>query len=275
MINALSIDLEFWWENECLTKYLPNEKPDQIIESVNPLLDLLDRYNTKATFFVVGTVMEKHPGLIREIYDKGHEIGSHGCSHKMVNKLTPAEFEEEIVSSVNGITSIIGERPIGFRAPYFSIDNSTKWAFEILEKHGFKYDSSIFPVKTPLYGIPNAPLGIYTPSIGDVSKEDVNGKIIEFPLAACQIGKRIPVSGGFYMRTMPFGLFKLLLKRVNKERPAILYLHPGETFKETPRLRIPISSKLITYYGINSMMNKVEGLLKNFKFAPARDILQL
>lgn len=201
MINALSIDLEYWWCSEFLTEYLPEKRDDQFPESVIPLLDLLDKYKTKATFFVLGAVAEHHPDLIEEIYNKGHEIACHAYSHKTLYELGREEFEKEITKSLE----LIGKyNPIGFRAPSFSINNETKWAFEILEKYGFKYDSSIFPIKTMLYGVPNAPVNMYRPSKKDVSKHDPNGTIVEFPLTVINMGKNVPIAGGFYLRALPF-----------------------------------------------------------------------
>ena len=270
MINALSIDLEYWWSPELLTKYLPEEKEDLIIESLYPLLDLLDKYNTSATFFVLGMVAEKYPGIVEEIYEKGHEIASHAYSHKTLYDLGKEGFEEEIKKSVKLLSKY---NPIGFRAPSFSIDNNTKWALEILEKYGFNYDSSIFPIKTMLYGVLDAPLNIYKPSGDDVARHDPNGKIIEFPLTVVRIGKNIPIAGGFYLRMLPFWFLKWGIKKVNRDRPAIIYVHPWETYPDTPRLKIPLSSRFITYYGINSTLKKIETLLNEFKFKPVKNVL--
>jgi polysaccharide deacetylase family protein (PEP-CTERM system associated) len=248
---------------------------NQIVAAVTPLLNLLDRYDTKATFFVLGVVAEEHPELIKIIYEKGHEMGSHAYSHKTLYELGKKGFEEEIKLSVELLMEITNEKPIGFRAPSFSIDNSTKWAFEILEIYGFKYDSSIFPIKTKLYGVYDAPLHVYKPSKDDITKEDYEGCIIEFPLTVVKIERNIPISGGFYLRVMPFWLLKFLMRKVNKTRPAVIYVHPWETYEKTPRLNLPMLSRLITYYGIDSALKKLEGLLENFKFAPIKEVLGL
>lgn len=270
MKNALSIDLEYWWCNEFLTDYLPEKRDDQFPESVIPLLELLDKYKIKATFFVLGAVAERHPDLIEEIYNNGHEIACHSYSHTTLYKLGKEGFEKEIIKSLE----LIGKyNPIGFRAPSFSINNETKWAFDILEKHGFKYDSSIFPIKTMLYGVPNAPLNIYRPSKRDISKHDPNGKIIEFPLTVINIGMNIPIAGGFYLRALPLWFLKWGIKKVNKSRQAILYIHPWETYSGTPRLNIPTFSKFITYYGINKSLVKFESLLKTCDFQPVVDFI--
>jgi len=276
MINALCIDLEHWWCNEFLTKYLPKEKEDQTVESVMPILELLDKYKTKASFFVLGTVAEQHPEVVRTIFDKGHEIASHAYSHKMLHSLGKERFEEEISRSVDLLYSITGEKPIGFRAPSFSLDNSTIWALEILIKYGFKYDASIFPIKTMLYGVPRAPLYPYRPSVADITKEDPDGEIIEFPMSVLKLGLNIPVAGGFYLRVLPLWFLRFAIRRVNKARPAMIYVHPWETYPKTPRLdNMPRFSKFVTYYGINSSLKKFQRLLQEFKFAPVRDILTI
>lgn len=276
MANALCVDLEEWWCSEFLTKYLPEEKEEQVVEAVMPLLELLDKHNTKATFFVLGIVAEKHPELISAIHEKGHEIASHGYSHKTLYELGEEKFEEEIEKSVRLLKSITGEKPIGFRAPSFSLDNSTKWALKVLIENGFKYDASIFPIKTNLYGVPKAPLYPYRPLLEDVTKEDTNSSIIEFPMTVLKLGINIPVAGGFYLRVLPFWFVKWALRRVNKERPAIIYVHPWETYSKTPRLRnAPLFSKFVTYYGIHSTLEKFELLLQEFEFSPVKEVLSI
>ena len=274
MINALSFDLEYWHNADMIKNYLPERKEDLIIETTTPILDLLDRYNVRATFFVLGTVAEKYTELIETIYEKGHEIASHGYSHTNLHDLGEGRFEEEIQKSVN-LLNAIAEKPVGFRAPRFSLDNSTKWAFKVLKQHGFKYDSSIFPIKMKAYGVPNAPLSPYTPAMDDITKSDQNGGIVEFPLSVFRIGANIPVSGGFYLRVIPFSVLKLAIRSINKKRPAIIYIHPWETYNWLPKLEMPIIPRFINRYGVNSALNKFEGLLKNFEFKPVREVLEI
>ena len=273
MINALTIDLEYWYSNEFLLEYLPEKKQDYVEESVKPILTLLNKYNTKATFFVLGSLAENHPQLIEKIYDMGHEIASHSYSHKTLYDLGRNDFEDEIKKSVRLLEFIVGEKPIGFRAPCFSFDNDTKWMLEILEKYGFEYDSSIFPIKTMLYGVSNAPVGIYRPSKNDVSINDPNGNIVEFPLTTLKIIKNIPISGGFYLRVLPTWFLRYGFKKVNKERPGVLYLHPWETNTSIPQLNISLFGRFVTYYGIKNTLKKLELLIKEFNFKPMREVL--
>lgn len=271
MINALSIDLENWWCNEFLTDYLPLNKECQIAESLTPLLELLDKYDTQATFFVLGEVAEVHPELVEEIFEKGHEVACHAYSHQTLFKLGKEGFEEEIKRSMKILDKY---NPIGFRAPSFSVNNTTLWVFDILEKYKLKYDSSIFPIQTELYGVPNAPLHIYRPSKIDVAKIDMEGKIVEFPLTVLRYaGLNIPVAGGFYLRALPLWFLIRAIRHVNIERPAIIYIHPWEIYPETPRISAPFKSRFIANYGINSAFRKLEILVKDFDFTSVREIL--
>ena len=284
MLNALSIDLEYWYSAELVRKFAAEsaeKRLDLIAEMTRPILDLLDGFGVSATFFVLGVVAEEHPEVVEEIYESGHEIGSHAYSHKTLYELGRERFEEEIKLSVELLRGITKEKPVGFRAPSFSVDNSTRWAFEVLERYGFKYDSSVFPIRTRLYGVPNAPVQIYKPLKEEITKEDPErdeGGIIEFPLTVVKlVGRNIPVSGGFFLRVLPLKILKSALKRVNakERRPAVIYLHPWEVYAETPRLNLPLSSRFITYYGIGSAKKKLEGLLRCFKFAPMKEVLRL
>lgn len=277
MINALSIDLEYWHSAELVRKYVSEmEREDQVVEATMPIVDLLDKYKTRATFFVLGIVADRHPELVKAIFDKGHEIASHSYSHKMLHELGREEFEEEMRKSVDALYAITGERPIGFRAPTYSLNNSTSWALKVLIDHGFKYDSSIFPIQTRLYGVPKAPLHPYKPSLDNIIRDDPDGEIVEFPMTAIKIGLNVPISGGFYFRALPFWLLKLAIRRVNRTRPAVIYVHPWEIYPNTPRLgELPISARFITYFGINRGFKKLEHLLAEFEFKPLRNVLQL
>ena len=281
MQNAFTIDLEDWYHPEFVTQFVPaHQRKDQIEEAVKPLLQLLDKYNVSATIFVLGHVAERHPELIEKIYNEGHEIASHGYSHKRLHELSKEKFEDDLRKSTTILESIIKDEIIGFRAPSYSIDQDTAWALDILENLRYKYDSSVFPLrfrKKSLYGVRNAPLYPYSPSKEDITKEseDENRKIIEFPLSVVKLaGLKIPVAGGAYLRLFPAWLLRLAIKKINKEkRPAIIYVHPWETYEKTPRIKLPFPYSQITYYGIGSSLKKIESLLRNSKFGTIRDVL--
>jgi peptidoglycan-N-acetylglucosamine deacetylase len=268
--NALTLDLEYWWDAEFLKPYAPEKRDDLISESVNPVLDVLKKYQTKATFFVQGKVAEKYPNIINLIAAEGHEIGSHGYTHDRLHKLGKKQFEEEIKKSIDILGSY---NCIGFRAPSFSVDNSVLWYLDILEKYGFKYDSSVFPVKTSLYGIPKAPLTAYKPSKEDLAIHDPQGLLFEFPLSALSLRKNIPVAGGFYFRMIPGPIFNYCIRKITKSRPAVLYFHPWELYPSLPKLNIPLLYRIVTYYSIDSSLAKFESLLRNFAFKPLKEFL--
>lgn len=276
MLNALCIDLEYWFCAEEIRELATKVEDDQIVESTTPLLDLLDAYKIKATIAVQGAVAEKHPNFIKAIFDKGHEVASHAYSHKPVYVLGKQAFEEEIKKSVELLSSITGEKPVGFRAPTSSINNNTLWAMEILAKYGFKYEASLCPVWTPQYGVPGAPLHSYRPSLANLTKEDRNGQIIVFPMTILDLGVKFPVAGGFWLRTAPLWFSKWALRKVNKKRPGMVYIHPWETYPETPRSNdISLLDRFVLYYGIKSTLKKFEAMLKAFQFAPIRQVLKL
>jgi polysaccharide deacetylase family protein (PEP-CTERM system associated) len=276
IFNALSFDLEEWYHSELVEgKRSPFSQAE---EATIPILDLLDRYRTKATFFVVGEVAEQNPHLIQLIFRRGHEIGCHTFSHKLIWNLDESLFREELKHFRSIMEKILGDVKIkGFRAPCFSIDNRNPWALRVLLDFGYQYDASIFPVKTnPLYGVRGAPTQPYRVSLKDVREEDPESPLVEFPMSPLKIGRlKIPIAGGFYLRLFPLPFLYWGLRRINRKHPFILYFHPWESHDKTPRLRLPIYKRVISYYGISSALRKLEFLLQHFKFARVDEVLGL
>jgi polysaccharide deacetylase family protein (PEP-CTERM system associated) len=276
MVNALSIDLEEWYHSELVEG---RRSPfSQAAEATKPILDLLDRYQTKASFFVVGEVAEQNPDLIRSIFQKGHEIGCHTFSHKLVWNLGESLFREDLERFHLLMQKILGRVEIkGFRAPCFSIDNRNKWALKVLLDFGYQYDASIFPLKiSPLYGISGAPTRPYRISFEDVRKEDSQSPLMEYPLCPLIIGRlKIPISGGFYLRALPRSFLYWGLRRINRSQPFLVYFHPWEGYEKTPRFALPLFNRVISYYGISSALKKIEFILSHFKFARVDQVLGL
>lgn len=243
----LTFDLDFWHGGKFLKKYLPQDKnslKDFVKEPTEPILDLLNRYNQKATFFVLGEIARKYPRLIKEIDQSGHEIASHGYSHKLLTELNPEEFEKEIIKTNQVIEEITGQKPIGFRAPNFSLKTTTKWAFQILEKHNFQYDSSVHPLS--------------------FEKIYPDYSIKELP----------PSLGGVYFRIFPLKAYLALTKLISKTTPPIIYLHPYELFDSTPRIEsAPWFKKKIKYFGIKNALTKFKKMLKKFDFISIKNYL--
>lgn len=226
----LTFDLEFWYDTKFLRKWLPENPADHLIENLRPLSVLLKKYDAKATFFVTGKAAERYPDLLKELKEAGHEIASHGYSHKILDGLNKEEFAAEIEKSVGLIEDAVGQKPKGFRAPNFSLSKRTLWALPILKQYGFLYDSGNKIAESPLIELPVAFWGIRP--------------------------------GGVYFRFLPFWLFKFLLCFV--DRP-VIYLHPHELDKTTPRFKKgPWLKRKIKYCGINSSFNKLEKLLQSF-----------
>jgi len=275
-INAMSIDLEEWYHSELVEGR--KSSFSQAEEATKPILELLDRYQTKASFFIVGEVAEQNPGLIQSIFEKGHEIGCHTFSHKLLWKLDESLFRGEIEHFQSVMERILGKIKIkGFRAPCFSLDNRSKWALRVLSDYGYQYDASIFPVKiNPLYGVRGAPTRPYRISFEDVRKEDPQSPLMEFPLCPLTIGRlKIPISGGFYFRILPLPFLYWGLKRINRDKPFLLYFHPWESYEKTPRFKLPLFNRVISYYGVSSALKKLEFLLEHFKFSRVDHILGL
>jgi polysaccharide deacetylase family protein (PEP-CTERM system associated) len=276
IINAMSIDLEEWYHSELVEG--KRSAFSQATEATKPILDLLDRYQTKASFYIVGEVAEQNPRLIQSIFERGHEIGCHTFSHTLLWKLSEPLFREELEHFHSVMERILGKIQIkGFRAPCFSIDNRNKWALKVLLDFGYQYDASIFPLKiNPLYGVSGAPTRPYRISFEDVRKEDPQSPLMEFPLCPLMIGRlKIPISGGFYLRVLPRFFLYWGLRRINRSQPFLVYFHPWESYNKTPRFKLPLYNRVISYYGISSALKKFEFLLKHFRFARVDQILEL
>jgi polysaccharide deacetylase family protein (PEP-CTERM system associated) len=268
--NILTIDVEDWYMDTDISTWASYE--DRVVESTNKILKILDESNTKATFFVVGYVAEHFPELIKDIKDRGHEIGTHGYSHTSIRRQTPSEFEEDLLKSVRILEHITKDKIRGHRACEFSIDEKTAWAIDILKKNGLKYDSSIFPAKTHLYGVPDAPLYPYHITSSSIKMNDPEDDFLEIPLSVYKlpiVHKNIPVAGGFYLRLLPYWFIKHAMKKSNKKgHPAIIYIHPWEIDPKQPRIK---ELKWYHYYRLSSTERKFKKLLKDFKFSSIQE----
>jgi polysaccharide deacetylase family protein (PEP-CTERM system associated) len=268
--NAISIDLEDWFCVYNLSHLIKIEEWDEkelrVVNNTERLLNLFDKYDTKATFFILGWIAEKVPELITLIEDRGHEIASHGYSHSLITQVTPVFFNNDIKKALNVTRKCVKQNIIGFRAPSFTITKNTLWAIDILAQNGIEYDSSVFPVGFhPEYGISDAPLNVYK----------ISDEITEVPLSVVEImGKRIPCSGGGYFRQLPYSLTKYLMKKCNKMgRPVIFYLHPWEIDPQQPRVKLPFLKSIRHYNNLNKTYGRLEKLLNDFKFIPIKEII--
>jgi len=271
IVNIMSVDLEDHYSHLPFSTW---EKFDsKLIGPTRKILELFKSYNVEATFFILGYIADKHPSLIEEIKSQGHEIASHGYFHTNVKKINRESFESDLLRSLDVLRKISGEKVLGFRAPYFSINNKNLWAFDIIKKY-FRYDSSIFPVKLH-YGHSEAPRQIYRMSDNNPFQEDPSSSFVEIPLATLRLNGigNFPIAGGIYVRVLPFRLLKIGIKQMNKSGfPAMCYMHPGDFDTERS-----VGSQYSPYYsfGIKGGIKKIEGLLKNFRFASARNAVMI
>jgi len=274
MLNALSFDVEEWYHAELVRRSVPAEaRVSQVEAAVMPILDLLARRSVRATFFFVGEVARDHPDLVRAIAAAGHEIGCHGMTHRPLWELSPDSLRQELEEFRQNTRQLPTVK--GFRAPTFSLDQRTGWALAVLADAGYSYDSSIFPVANYMYGVNGGPVGAYRPAADDLRREDPTGPVVELPMTVWEVaGRRLPVSGGFYLRAIPWSLLIRALRQVTKVRPAVLYLHPWEAYAETPIVPgLSHRESFVTYYNRASALAKLERLLNEFAFGPLCEVL--
>ena len=268
MKNILTIDLEDWYQGIELKPCEWHKYENRLENSVQSLLEILDDEKTKATFFVLGYVAEKFPQLVKEIGERGHEIGTHGYGHEFVYTLTPAEFASDLARSIDCLERTIGKPIKTYRAPYFSITKESLWAMEILAENGIECDSSIFPIRNYRYGIPEAPRYLHR-------VKTRSGTLLEIPISTTKaFNGSLSFTGGFYLRFFPYCLIKRAIQGINGEgEPAVVYLHPWELDPDHPRLNLPLRVKLTHYHNLTSTEKKLRALLQDFEFAPAMDVM--
>jgi polysaccharide deacetylase family protein (PEP-CTERM system associated) len=242
-------------------------------DNTRRLLALLDEFGVKATFFVLGWVAEREPGLIREIQAKGHEIASHGYGHELIYHIGSERFREDVRRSKGILEGITGLAVRGYRAPSYSITPRSLWALDILLEEGFSYDSSIFPVHHDTYGMPDAPRFPYT-------HERAGGRLREFPLTTLPIRLarwqyNLPIAGGGYLRLFPVALIRHGIERINRmeQKPAVLYLHPWEIDPGQPRIRAGWKSRFRHYNNLARTEGKLRHLLETLEFGTMAEVL--
>jgi len=272
--NVLSFDLEHWHSATLISEHVTTPE-DRIEESVERVLDILDASGVTATFFTVGTVAREYPGLIGRIANDGHEVASHGDTHTPLSDLDREAFEADLERSSDAIERATGVRPKGFRAPNFSLEPATAWAAEILKNAGFAYDASIFPVRTPMYGVGGAPVRPYRfrpehPFTSHDGELSTDACLVEFPAAVFHPWFRLPVAGGFYGRVLPRQLLEAGVRTLNRQGiPATLYFHPWEFNPDIAPTGLPWHKRVVSFYGTESLGKKLRALLASFAFDTA------
>jgi len=273
-MNILGIDFEDWFHPELIQKYISKkDNQPKIIQGIDKILDLLRKKDTKATFFVVGELLEFKPELLDLILDNEHEIGFHTMKHTRIDS---PNFKEKFEEEIKKFDELTDGKSKGFRAPSFSLNASSSWLIDVLEENDYVYDSSVVPAKTSLYGIPNAEKKPYKISSKFLEGNSNDGKIIEFPMMVTKfLGKKIPAAGGFYLRTLPSRIIENAIKSYEKENlPGVFYIHSWELTPEfMPKMKLSRKDHFITFHNIDKAYGKMEDLLEKFKFTSFERLL--
>ncbi len=272
MLNALTIDVEDYYMVSAFADVVKFEDwpnfESRVEMNTLRLLELLARANVKATFFVLGWIAERHPGLIKEIHRAGHELASHGYRHQLAYDQSAKEFSANVRRSKKTIEDISGEAITGFRAASYSITKRSMWALDVLADEGFRYDSSIFPIYHDRYGYPEF-------SRFPVSVNLNGARILEIPLSTIKLlGRNVPIAGGGYLRIFPLQFLEWGIKSLNtnERQSAVIYLHPWEIDPDQPRINGRRLSVIRHNMNTHKTLPRLTRLLKNFRFAPIRDV---
>ena len=262
--NALTIDVEDYFQVSAFAPHIERSDWDsrecRVERNVDRILALLEAADTKATFFTLGWIAERYPVLVRRIVEGGHELASHGYGHERVSDLSEAEFFNDIHSAKALLEDIAGVGVQGYRAPSFSIGAGNLWALDTLQRAGYRYSSSIYPIKHDHYGMPDAPR---------FSHQIRDGLIEVPPTTLRMLNRNLPSSGGGYFRLFPYALSRWMLRQVNCQdhAPAVFYFHPWEIDGGQPRIQgIGLKTRFRHYVNINRMEPRLGRLLRDFRW---------
>ncbi|HLG05719.1 MAG TPA: XrtA system polysaccharide deacetylase [Gemmatimonadales bacterium] len=265
MSHLFSVDVEEHFQVSAFDRFIApadwGAHPSRVEANTGRLLDLLAAHRATATFFTLGWVAERCPGLIRRIASEGHELASHTWWHRRVNRSTSGEFRDEVRRSKAILEHQSGLPVLGFRAPSFSIVPGTEWAFDVLLEEGYRYDSSLFPIRRPDYGYPGAP-----PVPHWISRP--GGSLLELPMATLPLlGLRIPAAGGGYLRQFPLSVIRRTFRSFARAgQPGMFYIHPWEVDPDQPRLPVGWLTRLRHYRGLEHTLDRLKAILTEFTF---------
>lgn len=265
VLNALTVDVEDYFQVEAFAKVVPREEwdrlPQRVERNTERLLELFDVTKVKGTFFILGWVAERYPRLVARIAAAGHEIASHGYAHRRADLQSRAEFRDDVTRAKAIIEDAAGASVRGFRAATFSIARRNWWAFEVLAETGHAYSSSIFPIAHDLYGMPDCPRAPFRVA---------GSAMLEIPLTTVRWGGRnLPCAGGGYFRLLPYSFSRWAMRRVNRDdrMPCIFYMHPWEIDPDQPRQEAaPLKSRLRHYTNLAAMEGRLRRLLGDFRW---------
>jgi polysaccharide deacetylase family protein (PEP-CTERM system associated) len=276
LVDLLSVDVEDYYHVEAFANHVSHRDwpsyPSRVRANTQRTLRMLEECRCRATFFVLGWVAERDPGLVREIVEAGHEVACHSYRHRRVSTLTPVEFREDLRRARSVIEDAAGVRILGYRAPSFSIGRKNLWALEILCEEGFLYDSSIFPIRHDLYGFPGSPRFPYRLRFRS------NKTLFEIPMSTVHVGgMTCPTGGGGYLRLLPMPYTRWAIRHIHEQehQPLVLYFHPWELDPEQPRIAGGWKSRLRHYVGLSRMESRLRELLGRGRFQPFKDFVSL
>ena len=263
--NAFTIDVEDYFQVSAFAPHVPRAEWDarecRVERNVERILAMLRRHGVQATFFTLGWVAERYPQLVRDIVAGGHELASHGWDHQRASDFTPAQFFEDVRRAKALLEDIGGVPVVGYRAPSFSIGRANPWAFGELERAGYRYSSSVYPIVHDHYGMPEAPRFAF----------DATGSgFIEAPPTTLRLlSRNLPSSGGGYFRLLPYGVSRWMLRHVNESerQSAIFYFHPWEIDPDQPRVAgVGRKARFRHYLNLQRMESRLERLLADFRW---------
>jgi len=264
--NAMTIDVEDYFQVSAFAPHIPRAQwaslPCRVERNIDCALALLDDGQAHATFFTLGWIAERYPAMVRRIVDNGHEVASHGYGHRRVSEQNRNEFGEDVTHAKKLLEDISGNPVIGYRAPSFSIGAGNLWALDVLQEAGYRYSSSIYPIRHDHYGMPEAPRFAHYPR-GE-------GGVLELPPTTVSLmGRNLPAAGGGYFRLLPYQASRWLMRRVNREdgEPCIFYFHPWELDPEQPRQQgISAKTRFRHYVNLTRMESRIQALLRDFRW---------
>lgn len=268
--NAFTCDVEDYFQVSALAPHFPRERwdtvPCRIERNVDRVLELLDGHGARGTFFTLGWIAERFPQLVRRIADAGHEVASHGYGHQRASDLTPAAFSADIRLAKAILEDITGEGVTGYRAPSFSIGEANLWAHDCIAEAGYRYSSSVYPVKHDHYGIPDAPRFPWR----------LDNGLVEVPITTLNmLGRNWPAGGGGFFRLLPYAVSRWQIARVNADdnRPAIFYFHPWELDPDQPRVTDATAKTQFRHYiNLKRTAARLDRLLSDFSWGRADQV---
>ncbi len=273
IVNAMSIDVEDYFQVSAFDSVVSRSSWDaresRVTANTERLLRIFEESEVRATFFVLGWVAAKYPGLVRQIARLGHEIASHGYWHHLVYEQTPVEFRDDIRRTKHLLEDLSGRRVEGFRAPSYSVTQRSMWALDVLASEGYRYDASVFPIHHDRYGIPDAERHPHIVKLA-------SGSIVEAPASTIRCGgMNLPIAGGGYFRLLPYAWTRWGIRRLNvmERRPAIFYLHPWEIDPDQPRLHATRMTRMRHYANLGKTEVRLRRMLRDFQFATMADVI--